>query len=68
MKSNRDERPEGSDSPQEMPNPGEPDALKGASTVVRPGKADVFSRSQTCRGKNRKPRSWEGSPEGNRWC
>jgi hypothetical protein len=37
---------------------GEPDALKGASPVVRPGKADVFSRSQSCRGKNRKPRSW----------
>src|SRR5262249_15324833 len=30
----------------------------GARSVVRPGKADVSSRSQSCRGKNRKPRSW----------
>ena len=38
---------------------------RSACPVVRPGKAGVFSRSQTCRGKNRKPRSWEGRPEGN---
>src|SRR5262249_3265139 len=44
----------------------EPDAGKRARPVVRPGKAGVFSRSQSCRGKNRKPRSWEGRPEGNR--
>src|SRR5262245_27880747 len=42
----------------------EPCAVKAARTVVRPGKADVSSRSQSCRGKNRKPRSWEGKAEG----
>jgi hypothetical protein len=36
----------------------EPDDGEPSSPVVRPGKADVFSRSQSCRGKNRKPRSW----------
>jgi hypothetical protein len=36
----------------------EPYASKGACPVVRPGKADVSSRRQSCRGKNRKPRSW----------
>jgi hypothetical protein len=36
----------------------EPDDGKLSSPVVRPGKADVSSRSQSCRGKNRKPRSW----------
>ena len=41
-------------------------ALKDARTVVRPGKADVSSRSQSCRGKNRKPRSWEGRAGGKR--
>ena len=44
----------------------EPYASRGARTVVRPGKAGVFRRSQSCRGNNRKPRSWEGRPEGNR--
>jgi hypothetical protein len=29
-------------------------------------KADVFSRSQSCQGNNRKPRSWDGRQEGNR--
>jgi hypothetical protein len=39
-------------------------AGKLARTVVRPGKADVSSRSQSCRGKNRKPRSSEGRAGG----
>jgi hypothetical protein len=42
-------------------------SAKVSRTVVRPGKADVSSRSQSCRGKSRKPRSWEGRPKGNRW-
>jgi hypothetical protein len=36
----------------------EPYEVKVSRPVVRPGKADVSSRSQSCRGKNRKPRSW----------
>ena len=39
-----------------MPAPAGKSTLR--YTVVRPGKAGVFSRSQSCRGKNRKPRSW----------
>ena len=31
---------------------------RSARPDARPGKADVFSRRQSCRGKNRKPRSW----------
>jgi hypothetical protein len=44
----------------------EPDEGKLSRPVVRPGKAGVFRRSQSCRGNNRKPRSWEGRQEGNR--
>src|SRR5271169_4146476 len=32
---------------------------------VRPAKAGVFSRDQTCRGKSQKPRSLDGRVEGN---
>jgi hypothetical protein len=35
-------------------------------SFVRPAKAGVFSRDQTCRGKSQKPRSLDGRVEGNR--
>src|SRR5450759_49764 len=35
-------------------------------SFVRPAKAGVFSRGQTCRGKSQKPRSLDGRVEGNR--
>jgi hypothetical protein len=34
-------------------------------SFVRPAKAGVFSRSQTCRGKSQTPRSLDGRVEGN---
>ena len=34
--------------------------------VVRPDKAGMFSRSQSCQGKNQKPCSLDGRYEGNR--
>jgi len=34
--------------------------------LVRPAKAGVFSRDQTCRGKSQTPRSLDGRVEGNR--
>ena len=37
---------------------GEPYALKGARTVVCPGKVGMFSRRQTCRGKSQSPVVW----------
>ena len=36
------------------------------SSFVRPVKAGVFSRDQTCRGKSQTPRSLDGRVEGNR--
>ena len=35
-------------------------------SFVRPAKAGVFSRDQTCRGKSQTPRSLDGRVEGNR--
>src|SRR5450759_2642284 len=35
-------------------------------SFVRPAKAGVFSRGQTCRGKSQTPRSLDGRVEGNR--
>ena len=35
-------------------------------SFVRPAKAGVFSRDQTCRGKSQAPRSLDGRVEGNR--
>jgi hypothetical protein len=37
---------------------GEPGAPKGARPVVCPGKAGMFSRRQTCRGKSQSPVVW----------
>jgi hypothetical protein len=34
-------------------------------TVVRPAKVDTFSRDDTCRGKNQRPRSLDSKVEGN---
>ena len=39
---------------------------RSARPVVRPAKAGVFSRSQSCRGRSQKPRSLDGREEGNR--
>ena len=38
---------------------------KTVRAVVRPGKADVFSRRQTCQGKSQRPCSLDGREEGN---
>ena len=38
---------------------------KAARTDVRPVKASVFSRSQSCRGKSQAPRSLDSRVEGN---
>ena len=46
------------DGPSPVKLTGEPDALKGASPVVRSEKADVLSGSQTRRGKSRSPVAW----------
>jgi len=45
---------------------GKPDALKGASPVVCPVKAGVFSGSQSRQGKSQEPCSSDGREEGNR--
>ena len=37
----------------------------GLALFVRPAKAGVFSRDQTCRGKSQRPRSLDGRVEGN---
>jgi len=37
---------------------------RSARPVVRPGNVDAFSRDQTCRGKNQKPRSLDSKVEG----
>jgi hypothetical protein len=39
--------------------------VSSARTVVRPVKAGVFSRRQTCRGKSQKPRSLDSRVAGN---
>ena len=41
--------------------------VKSARTVVRPAKAGVFSRRQTCRGKSQKPRSLDSRVTGNQY-
>jgi len=38
----------------------EPYESRGSRTVVCPGKAGMFSRSQSCEGKNQKPCSLDG--------
>jgi len=38
----------------------EPYESRGSRTVVCPGKAGMFSRSQSCQGKNQKPCSLNG--------
>jgi hypothetical protein len=44
----------------------EPYESRGSRTVVCPGKAGMFSRSQSCQGKNQEPCSLDGRYEGNR--
>jgi hypothetical protein len=44
----------------------EPCESRGSCTDVRPVKAGMVSRSQSCQGKNQKPCSWDGRYEGNR--
>ena len=44
----------------------EPCESRGSRTVVCPGKAGMFSRSQSCQGKNQEPCSLDGRYEGNR--
>jgi hypothetical protein len=44
----------------------EPCESRGSRTVVCPDKAGMFSRSQSCQGKNQKPCSLDGRYEGNR--
>jgi hypothetical protein len=39
--------------------------MRVSRTVVRPAKVDTFSRDDTCRGKNQKPRSLDSKVEGN---
>jgi hypothetical protein len=41
------------------------DQLEQLASFVRPAKAGVFSRGQTCRGKSQTPRSLDGRVEGN---
>src|SRR5450759_292409 len=41
------------------------DRLVQMGSFVRPAKAGVFSRDQTCRGKSQTPRSLDGRVEGN---
>src|ERR1700720_4018580 len=43
----------------------EPYESRGSRTDVRPGKAGMFSRGQTCRGKSQAPRSWDSRVAGN---
>src|SRR6266853_4469565 len=43
----------------------EPDESRGSSPDVCPGKASVFSRRQTCRGKSQAPRSSDSRVAGN---
>jgi hypothetical protein len=44
----------------------EPYESRGSRAVVCPGKAGMFSRSQSCQGKNQEPCSLDGRYEGNR--
>ena len=44
----------------------EPYESRGSRTVVCPVKAGMFSRSQSCQGKNQKPCSLDGRYEGDR--
>jgi hypothetical protein len=43
----------------------EPDESRGSSPDVRPAKAGMFSRRQTCRGKSQEPRSLDSRVAGN---